>query len=303
MITPAAVLVVDEWPPHNTGAVTKMVREFISDDAAIVACLLRGWDVRSGLIGTELGKDRRGRGVRRRLKKLGVAGEVRLRRGLTTPFEVNISDKTGARTYFWQRDPAVLATLDTADLSLLNQAHLLYVDWYDGDHILRPMDEARRLDVPVFLNLEYGHQDGRILEQYTRRATFVQAVTDPAQRGGDSLAVARKLVAAGAQVALVTLAGEGCLAAQGDQAWRVYAPSVQVVDGCGAGATFSAGFILGCLNGWGVAESVRLATAAASLKCALIGPQAPPLEEVQNLAAGLHVETLAVGNDYGGYRP
>ena len=31
----------------------------------------------------------------------------------------------------------MLETLDTADLSLLDGARILYVDWYDGDHIVR----------------------------------------------------------------------------------------------------------------------------------------------------------------------
>ena len=137
MVTPAVVMVVDELPSYNTGAPVKQVCEFISDDAAIVAALLRGWDVRSGLIGTSVGNDAAGRKVVRQLKAMGITGRIRLSRRLTTPFEVNISDRTGARTYFWQRHPEVLATLETADLSLLRGARLLYVDWYDGDHILR----------------------------------------------------------------------------------------------------------------------------------------------------------------------
>ena len=43
MITSAVVLVVDRFPEHNTGTYTKQVAEFVSDDAAIVACLLRQW--------------------------------------------------------------------------------------------------------------------------------------------------------------------------------------------------------------------------------------------------------------------
>ncbi|MFQ5857025.1 MAG: carbohydrate kinase family protein [Anaerolineae bacterium] len=294
MITPAVVLVVDQLPEYNTGALIKQVSEFVSDDAAIVACLLRGWDVRSGLIGTALGDDPRGREVARRLKELGVLGRVRLSWRMKTPFEVNISDRMGARTYFWQRDPEVLATLDTADLSLLKGARLLYVDWYDGDHILRPMDEARRLGVPVFLNLEHGHQTPDILARYARRATICQAITDPAQRGGDPFAVIRQLLAAGVETALVTLAGDGCLAVRGGEMLRVWAPEVPVVDGCGAGAAFSAGFIYGHLRGWGLEKTVRFASAAASLKCTVAGPWAAPLTEIHRLAEEVTVERPVV---------
>ena len=293
MLTPVAILVVDALPEHNTGALINAVTEFVFDDAAIVACLLRQWGVQSGLIGTALGDDPRGRQVARQLEEWGVLGEVRLSKDLTTPFEVDISDLTGARTYFWQRTPEVLNTLDTADLSLLAGARLLYVDWYDGDHILRAMDEAIRLGIPVFLNLEHGHEDADILTRYAGRAAICQAVTDAAQRDcEDPLAVARKLLAAGVETALITLAADGCLAVRGDQAVRTYAPTVKAVDGCGAGATFSTGFIYAHLKGWDLENSVRFATAAASLKVTRPGLQMYPIVEIMALASEIKVERL-----------
>lgn len=293
MITPVVVLIVDEMPAHNTGALIKDVREFIFDDAAIVACLLRQWNVPSGLIGTTLGDDARGRSVARQLKTRGVAGKVRLSKKIQTPFEVDISDRTGARTYFWQREPRVLNTLDTADLSLVRGAQMLYVDWYDGDHIVRAMDAAQRWNVPVFLNLEHGHRDPAILARYVSRCTICQASTDAAQtQSRDARAIARKILDAGAEIALVTLAGEGCLIARRDETLRVRVrtPRVQVVDGCGAGATFSTGFIYGHLRGWTLEESARFATAAASLKVARVGLELASVAQVKRLAAKINVE-------------
>ena len=293
MITPVVILVVDELPPHNTGALIRGASEYIFDDAAIVACLLRDWDVQTGLIGTTLGDDPRGRRIVRQLKHKGVLGNVRLSRQIATPLEVDISDLTGARTYFWQREPHVLKTLDSADLSLLAGARVLYVDWYDGDHILRAMDEAIRLDIPVFLNLEHGHADPDILPRYAGRATFCQAVTDAAQLGHESpLAVAQNLLAEGVQIALITLAGDGCLVASQDQVLQVRAPHVDVLDGCGAGATFSASFIYGYLRGWELGDIARFAVASASLKCARIGLQLSPLADVWQLANELKIERL-----------
>ena len=293
MITPAVVVVVDQLPEPNTGMFIKTLGEFLSDDATIVACILRQWDVRSALVGTALGYDPPGRKAARQLKELGILGEVRISQDITTPFEVNVSDSSGARTYFWQRDPQVLATLDTADLSPLAVARLLYVDWYDGDHIIRGMDEAARLGIPVFLNLEYGHQDPHALEAYARRATICQAVTDPAQRGGDPPAIARKLLEAGVETALITLGGDGCLAVRAGAALRAWAPAVPVLDGCGAGATFSAGFVYGYLRSWDLEDTVRFATAAASLGCTVVGPRAFPLSEVRKLASEVKVEHVA----------
>jgi sugar/nucleoside kinase (ribokinase family) len=298
MLTPVAIMVVEQLPEHNCGALVKEVSEFVFDDAAIIACLLRQWDMPTAMIGTAVGDDPRGHLLAKQLEDWGVAGEVRFSSEITTPWEVDISDKTGARTYFWQRPAHVLDTLDSADLALVYGARMLYVDWYDGEHIVRAMDEAIRVNVPVFLNFEYGHSDPGLLKQYAGRATVCQAVTDEAQRGkAPAMEIARKLLAMGVQTALITMAEEGCLGVQAEQAVRVYAPDVHVVDGCGAGATFSAGYIYGYLNGWSLENALRFATAAASLKVTRPGLKMFPMSQIQDLAAQLKVERLVLADN------
>jgi ribokinase len=299
MLTPVTIMVLDKLPKHNTGALVREFSEFVFDDAAIVACLLRQWGVPSGMIGTAVGDDPRGHALADQLKEWGVQGKVRFSKDFRTPIEVNVSDKTGARTYFWHRPAEMLATLDTADLSLLNGAQLMYVDWYDGNHILRAMDEAKQLNVPVFLNLEHGHKYEELLQEYASRVTICQAVTDAAQLGTtrSMLQTARKILKSGIQTALITMAKAGCLVAQGNEAVNVYAPKVKAVDGCGAGATFSAGFIYGYLNGWELEDSARFATAAASLKVTRAGLQMFSVDEIQATASKLRVEHLTFKDD------
>jgi sugar/nucleoside kinase (ribokinase family) len=299
MLTPVTIMVLDKLPKHNTGALVREFSEFVFDDAAIIACLLRQWGVLTGMIGTAVGDDPRGHALADQLEEWGVQGKVRFSKDIKTPIEVNVSDKTGARTYFWHRPSEMLDTLDTADLSLLKGSQLMYADWYDGEHILRAMDESNRIDVPVFLNLEHGHKDQRILKEYASRVTICQAVTDAAQLGKTRamLQTARKLLKSGIQTALITMAKDGCLVAQGNAAVRVYAPRVKAVDGCGAGATFSAGFIYGYLNGWSLERSARFATAAASLKVTRAGLQMFSVQEIELLASKLRVEHLTFKDD------
>lgn len=299
MLTPVEIMVLEKFPRLNTGAIVKDVNQFIFDDAAIVACLLRQWDVSSGMIGTAVGDDLRGHALANQLKEWGVQGKVRFTNEYKTPIEVNVSDRKGARTYFWQRTPQILKTLETADLSLLRGAKIMYADWYDGDHILRAMDEARSLSVPVFINLEHGHKKPETLKMYAERATICQAVTDAAQLGGKRalLGTAKKLLKSGIKTAIITLAKGGCLVAQGDEIVRVYAPKVKAVDACGAGATFSAGFIYGYLKGWNLESSARFATAAATLKVTRAGLQMFPVEQILELASTLKVEHWAFRND------
>jgi sugar/nucleoside kinase (ribokinase family) len=297
MLTPVAILVVEQLPEHNTGALIQEVSEFVFDDAAIVACLLRQWDVPTGIIGTSVGDDARGHALAKQLEEWDVRSNVRFSKDLKTPYEVDVSDRSGARTYFWQRESRVLDTLDDADLSLLRDAKMLYVDWYDGDHILRAMDEAARLKIPVFLNFEFGHSDPDLLNKYGHRAAICQAVTDAAQKEYcDPLEVVHKLLKSGVQTALVTLAGEGSLVARDNQILRVHAPQVKAIDGCGAGATFSAGFIYGHLKGWDLVQTVKFATAAASLKVTRPGLEMFSLDEIRTFASQIEVEYLTINS-------
>ena len=98
MLTPVEIMVLEKLPKHNTGAIVTEVNEFVFDDAAIVACLLRQWDVPSGMIGTALGDDLRGHALAKQLKDWGVQGTVRFTKDYKTPIEVNVSDRKGART-------------------------------------------------------------------------------------------------------------------------------------------------------------------------------------------------------------
>ena len=299
MLTPVSIMVLEKLPKRNTGAVVKEVNEFVFDDAAIVACLLRQWNISSAMIGTAVGDDVRGHALAKQLKDWGVQGTVRFTDEYKTPIEVNVSDKNGARTYFWQRTPEMLMTLDSADLSLVSGSKILYVDWYDGDHVLRAMDEARLHGVPVFVNLEHGHKKSDTLKKFAARATICQAVTDAAQIGGKQalLGTARKLLKSGIQTAIITLAKGGCLVARGEQIVRVFSPSVKAVDACGAGATFSAGFIYGHLKGWDLESCARFATAAATLKVTRAGLQMFPVSPIMELAASLKVERWRFRNN------
>ncbi|MEK6752084.1 MAG: PfkB family carbohydrate kinase [Chloroflexota bacterium] len=300
MLTPVYIMALDRLPKHNTGAIVHQVSEYVYDDAAIIACNLSQWGVPAGMIGTSVGDDLLGHHVADTLKKMGVQGKVRFTKKYKTPLEVNVSDKKGARTYFWQRSEEILGTLDTADLSLIKKSKLLYVDWYDGDaHILRAMEEAHRHNVPVFLNFEHGHQHPELLKKYSGLVTVCQAVTDAAQIGKKQamLGVARKLINSGIKTAIITMASQGCMVVQGDEIIRAYAPKVKAVDASGAGATFSSGFAYGYLNGWSLEETVRFAIAAASLKVTRSGLAMFPVQQIMGLARTVRIERMVYRGD------
>jgi len=299
MLTPVYIMALEKLPKRNTGAIVHEVSEYVYDDAAIIACNLSQWGVPTGMIGTAVGDDMLGHHIENMLQQRGVQGKVRFTRKYATPLEVNVSDKKGARTFFWQRSEEILQTLETASLSLIKKAKLLYVDWYDGNHIVRAMEEANKHNVPVFLNFEHGHKNDDLLKKYADMVTICQAVTDAAQIGKKQamLSLARRLIKAGIETAIITMASQGCMVVEGEQIIRVHAPRVKAVDGSGAGATFSSGFIYGRLNEWSLEETVRFAIAAASLKVTRSGLKMFPVQEIQGLARTLRVEHMIYRNN------
>src|SRR5574339_711729 len=91
MLTHVSIMVLDKMPRRNTGAIVQEVNDFVCDDAAIIACVLRQWDVPSGMIGTAVEDDLRGHALAQQLNDWGVQGEVRFTKEYRTPLEVNVS--------------------------------------------------------------------------------------------------------------------------------------------------------------------------------------------------------------------
>jgi sugar/nucleoside kinase (ribokinase family) len=289
----ADLILVDKLPLKNTGTEIKTTAKYLSDDAVIVATLLSQWDMETALICTEIPSDDQGIHIVNLLNDLNIQGEFRLSPYAVKPFEVSISDSSGNRTYYWRRDEALLNSLDTANLNIIKNSKLLYVDWYDGDHILRPVGVANSNDVPVFLNLEYGHQDQSALEKFAKVSTIVQAVTDNQQiHFINAENIANKILNYGPKIAIVTMAEKGCLVTDGNLYLHVYPPlDIDVLDVNGAGATFSAGFLYGFLNGWELQDISRFAVAGAALKCTEIGPHAFPVDKIKKLGDSLVIDS------------
>jgi len=65
MLCQGYLLVVESPPVHNGGTVIREVREYFGDDATIIAMLLHGWGVSSGMVGTAVGDDDSGRKIAR----------------------------------------------------------------------------------------------------------------------------------------------------------------------------------------------------------------------------------------------
>lgn len=85
------------------------------------------------------------------------------------------------------------------------------------------------------------------------------------QSDRDAVLASQAIVAAGAEVAVVTMAEQGCAYATSETSGRIPAIRSEVVDRIGAGDTLTAGAVYGILSGFAVDEAVRLGMAAAAL--------------------------------------
>jgi sugar/nucleoside kinase (ribokinase family) len=83
------------------------------------------------------------------------------------------------------------------------------------------------------------------------------------------------------RVVAVKCGQDGAQARRGDAAARAAALPVEVVDTVGAGDTFDAGFLFGCLNSWSLEKTLALAATCGSLSTRQAGGTSaqPSLEE------------------------
>jgi fructoselysine 6-kinase len=97
---------------------------------------------------------------------------------------------------------------------------------------------------------------------------------------GDAAAaadIARRAVAGGARLCVVTCGADGSLAHDGRDWWQAAATAVEVVDTTGAGDSYIAGFLQARLAGADVAQAMHAAAASAARTCTHLGawPQQP----------------------------
>src|SRR5581483_1490899 len=106
-------------------------------------------------------------------------------------------------------------------------------------------------------------------------------------QGEQLLATAERLREHGPPVVVVTEGEHGCWCASAEGTFHVPSFAVApVVDTTGAGDVFHGAFLVGRARGWDLLRSLRLASAAAALKCRALGGRAgiPSLDEALALA-------------------
>ena len=298
-LTHCMLVLIEDFPAQNGGAPINQIVDTLGDDAAIIAITLARWDVPVTLLSNPLGDDDYGSRVSKQLKTSGLEASLSVVQGISTPIEVGVVDSTGSRTYFQQRDSEAVESIPAPGDSQLSDARMLYVDWYDGAKILETMERAQAYEVPVFLNLESRYSDAPNLADLLRFTTVCQVSIDEPDASGDPFTIGQDLLDVGIGTALVTMGARGCAVVQGSQRFQIRPPDVRVIDGYGAGASFSAGMIYGFQAGWPLEHCARFATTLAGISCGIAGQALVTFDAVEKIAEGLTTERAAKRPSWG----
>lgn len=109
-------------------------------------------------------------------------------------------------------------------------------------------------------------------------------------------AITRFFLDAGARHVILKMGARGSLIADGRRTLRVPAYRVPVVDTCGCGDGWTAGFITGLLQGWPIERAARLGSACGSLVATGLGSDAGIVELESTIRFMETTPTLPLGD-------
>ena len=117
-----------------------------------------------------------------------------------------------------------------------------------------------------------------------------QLMQAPMESDKDILGAVKQLLRQGISQVAISLGEKGSLVGDCQQILRAKAPAVPVSSTVGAGDAFVAGFSVGQARSLSLADSIRLASAAASASVILPGTQAASLSDVNKLIHKIEIE-------------
>ena len=124
------------------------------------------------------------------------------------------------------------------------------------------------------------------------RSEFSQMVGRSVETMEDVVSEAEKLVEAGIDYCLVSLAEEGMICVCGEGAYHAVVPDVEVKSSVGAGDNLLAGFIKSRMSGAGIQGAIKTAAAFGTAACMIDGTQPPPKLSVCNVLSQTTVRKL-----------
>ena len=288
LATADTIVVLPAWPEPDGRVVAERIVHAgggPAASAAVTIAMLGG----SVALAAAVGEDDNGGLVRAELEASGidVGGMISLR-GRTAESVILVDRSTATRTIL-HASGVVPSELDAVSRSLCGTAAWVHVD--HAGYLLATDVERSRLSVDAGnpipdLSLDglglYAPTDDALVERYP---------------GREPIAAMRMALEEGARRVVVTLGGEGTMAADASGAWRVRALGVAVESTLGAGDVFHGALVASLAAGHPRPDALRRANVAAALSCRAIDARSsiPTLHELEAaLATAPAVEPIVL---------
>jgi len=255
---------------------------------ALAAC--QSFGLRTKYVGT-VGQDDDGARICGELQARGIdVADVARMPDVATATATILIDGSGDRLVLWHRDPRLVTDPARLPLDAIGSARLVHVDDVDEAAAIAAAKAARAAGAAVTCDID--HVTARTDEFLSHVSVPIFAEHLPRLLTGESETerALRTLRRRHPGLLVVTLGARGAAALDGDAFVHVPAFRVDAVDTTGAGDVFRAGFILGSLTGLPIADTLRMANAAAAAKCMRLGAMGgvPPIDAVRVLLARAH---------------
>jgi sugar/nucleoside kinase (ribokinase family) len=180
------------------------------------------------------------------------------------------------RNIFFDASQAVGADPDWPEARVIESARVLFVDTFGLDGMIRAARLARAAQIPVVADFERGAgpQFSELLgliDHLILSQSFAQKLTGIS----DPAAAAKSLWTSDRAVVVITCGADGCCYLTAREGLK-HQPAfkVKAVDTTGCGDVFHGAYASTLARGFGLAERIRFASAAAALKTTEPGGQA-----------------------------
>jgi sulfofructose kinase len=240
--------------------------------------------LRAGFVGTT-GDDDHAYGLCHALETRGVDTTLLIRRSARHRRAiVLVNEQTGDRTVLWERDEQLSLNPDELPRAIIESTRLLHVDDVDVDAAVVAAGIARTAGIPVTSDIDHVNERTRPLIDAVTVPIFAEHVPQALTGESDPERALRRLRNRHDGLLCLTLGVRGSMLLDGNQLYRVPAPSVHAVDATGAGDVFRGAFICAMLRGDSPVDILRFSNAAAALSCTREGaldsvPSRQDLEE------------------------
>lgn len=277
------ILVADVWgrpidsqPEHGRLMLVDEIGLGVGGCAANTGLGLAKMGVDTAIIG-KVGDDGFGAFVRETIGSHGIDT-----RGIRTTTERGTSatmimvDSAGERTFMHciganaTMRPEDIDPAQLAGARIFHFAGALVMPGFDGPPAASVMRAAQEAGAITCLDTVWD-DTGRWMELLApvlpHTDIFLPSMSEAVEITGksDPADVAAVLMAHGVKTVGLKMGAEGCYVRTADRELRAEAFEVPVVDGTGSGDAFVAGFLLGTLRGWDLADVARFANAVGAL--------------------------------------